>query len=253
MLHHVQPLLAMSLFRRLHRMGGPGLILLGIADNSLIPLTGSVDVLTIWLAAHHREPWLYYATMATIGAVLGGYITYVMANKSGKEALERKLSKRMAVKVHRSLDRWGFYAIAVPSGSTATLPDRPILAGGRGIAISAEEVPGSTHRRPCGSVYDSRQSGSEIREPHRAIFRPILQTSPGHSDWPGGFRRVDDPRLVLSQSAGKELSQTGVPAPRPSGLASGTIGTSSRTPLRFMKNLCLLPSNKPWIFSVPMT
>lgn len=74
----------MSLLRRLHRLGGPGLILLGIADNSLLPLTGSVDVLTIWLAAHHREPWAYYAMMATIGAVLGGYITYLIARKGEK-------------------------------------------------------------------------------------------------------------------------------------------------------------------------
>ena len=51
------------------RLGGPGLVLLGIADNSIIPLTGSMDVLTIWLAARHHEPWPYYALMATLGAV----------------------------------------------------------------------------------------------------------------------------------------------------------------------------------------
>ena len=75
-------------------MGGPGLVLLGIADNSVIPLTGSMDVLTIWLAARHHEPWPYYALMATLGAVIGGYITYALARKGGKEAMERKLSKK---------------------------------------------------------------------------------------------------------------------------------------------------------------
>ena len=59
MLPHIHPLLAVSIWRQLRRMGGPGLLLLGIADNSVIPLTGSMDVLTIWLAARHREPWLY--------------------------------------------------------------------------------------------------------------------------------------------------------------------------------------------------
>ncbi len=127
MLHHIQPLLAMSLMRRLHRLGGPGLILLGIADNSLIPLTGSVDVFTIWLAAHHREPWPYYAMMATIGAVLGGYITYVLACKGGKDALERKVSKRTAAKVHKSFERWGFYAIAVPAILPPPFPIVPFL------------------------------------------------------------------------------------------------------------------------------
>ncbi|MGB7149972.1 MAG: hypothetical protein WBD45_12515, partial [Terriglobales bacterium] len=49
-----------SAMRWLIHLGGPGLILLGIADNSLIPLPGSTDVVTILLAAHHREPWFYY-------------------------------------------------------------------------------------------------------------------------------------------------------------------------------------------------
>ena len=98
MLPHIHLLFAVSTWVRLRRLGGPGLVLLGIADNSVIPLTGSMDVLTIWLAARHREPWIYYAVMATIGAVLGGYITYSLARKGGKEAMERRLSKRRAGK-----------------------------------------------------------------------------------------------------------------------------------------------------------
>ena len=85
MLPHVQLLLAVSTWVRLRRLGGVGLVLLGIADNSVIPLTGSMDVLTIWLSARHREPWPYYALMATVGAVLGGYITYALARKGGKK------------------------------------------------------------------------------------------------------------------------------------------------------------------------
>ncbi|MGH9828713.1 MAG: hypothetical protein ACREDR_36290, partial [Blastocatellia bacterium] len=57
-------------------LGGPGLILLGLLDNSVIPMPGSMDALTIVLAAHQRQLWLYYALMATAGAVLGGYVTF---------------------------------------------------------------------------------------------------------------------------------------------------------------------------------
>src|SRR5580704_18672503 len=100
MVPHPQLLFAaVSIWRRLHRMGGPGLILLGIADNSVVPLTGSMDVLTIWLAARHHQPWPYYAFMATVGAVLGGYITYALARKGGKETMDRKLSKKKAARV----------------------------------------------------------------------------------------------------------------------------------------------------------
>src|ERR1700691_1435876 len=106
MLLHLHPVLAVPIWQQLRHLGGVGLILLGLADNSLIPLTGSMDVLTIWLAARHREPWPYYALMATLGAVIGGYITYSLARKGGKEAMEHKLSKKRTRQVTRAFERW---------------------------------------------------------------------------------------------------------------------------------------------------
>jgi len=121
-------LLAMMLVSRwLLRLGGPGLVLLGIADNSVIPLTGSMDVLTIWLAASHRDLWPYYALMATIGAVLGGYITYALARKGGKEALERKLNKKKAEKVLKQFQRWSFWSVAVAAVLPPPFPLVPVL------------------------------------------------------------------------------------------------------------------------------
>src|SRR2546429_3432109 len=96
------------LWRWLRHLGGPGLILLGIADNSVVPLPGSMDVLTIWLAAHQRSWWLYYAAMATVGALIGGYITYGLARKGGKEALEAKLSKEQGSKIYGRFEARGF-------------------------------------------------------------------------------------------------------------------------------------------------
>src|SRR4029077_6465104 len=55
------------------RLGGPGLIVLGVIDNSAIPIPGSQDAMTIILAASQKTLWLYYALMATAGALLGGY------------------------------------------------------------------------------------------------------------------------------------------------------------------------------------
>jgi len=127
MLPHIHALLAVSTWVRLRRLGGWGLVLLGVADNSVVPLTGSMDVLTIWLAARHREPWVYYALMATIGAVLGGYITYSLARKGGKHAMERRLSKRRAAKVYKRFERWGFGAIAIPAVLPPPFPFVPFL------------------------------------------------------------------------------------------------------------------------------
>jgi membrane protein YqaA with SNARE-associated domain len=109
------------------RMGGPGLVLIGIADNSVVPLTGSMDVLTIWLAAAHHNSWPYYAVMATIGAVLGGYITYAPGRKGGKEAIERKLKKDKAEKLLNRFQKWGFGSVAVGALLPPPFPLVPVL------------------------------------------------------------------------------------------------------------------------------
>ncbi|MGA2020912.1 MAG: VTT domain-containing protein [Candidatus Sulfotelmatobacter sp.] len=133
MAFHLSPLLAVPIWHRLRRLGGPGLVLLGVADNSIIPLTGSMDVLTIWLAARHREPWPYYAFMATLGAVIGGYITYALARKGGKETMERKLSRKRAAQVSKAFGRWGFFAVAIPALLPPPFPFVPFLiAAGAG-------------------------------------------------------------------------------------------------------------------------
>src|SRR5579862_536291 len=129
-------LLVLPVYRRLLRLGGIGLVLLGIADNSVVPLTGSMDVLTIWLAARHREPWPYYAVMATIGAIIGGYITYALSRKGGKEALEHKLSKKSAQKVRKRFERWGFFAVTVPALLPPPFPFVPFLVAAGALQYS---------------------------------------------------------------------------------------------------------------------
>ncbi len=120
-------LAVMLVWRWVLRLGGPGLVLLGIADNSIVPLTGSMDVLTIWLAAHHRDWWPYYALMATVGAVLGGYITYSIGRKGGKEALERKVDKKRSQTVLDRFHRWSFWSVAVGAILPPPFPLVPVL------------------------------------------------------------------------------------------------------------------------------
>src|SRR5580693_7185847 len=84
------PTVAHSFRRWIFHLGGLGFIPLGLLDGSVIPLPGSMDVLTIFLSARTPELWVYYAVMATVGSVIGGYVTYRLARKGGKETLERK-------------------------------------------------------------------------------------------------------------------------------------------------------------------
>jgi membrane protein YqaA with SNARE-associated domain len=136
-------LLAVPIWQRLRHLGGVGLVLLGLADNSLIPLTGSMDVLTIWLAARHREPWPYYALMATVGAVIGGYITYALARKGGQETMERKLSKKRAAQFSKAFARWGFAAVVIPALLPPPFPFLPFLLAAGAMQYSRKKFLGA--------------------------------------------------------------------------------------------------------------
>lgn len=115
------------MLRIVMQLGGPGLIILGLLDNSVIPLPGSMDASTILLAAARPDMWWYYAIMATIGGVIGGYLTYRLGVKGGEETLEKKLSKKRARQARRIFERYGFWSIVVSAICPPPIPIVPIL------------------------------------------------------------------------------------------------------------------------------
>jgi membrane protein DedA with SNARE-associated domain len=99
-------------------------------------MPGSVDVTTVLLAAHHRQMWMYYAMMATVGAILGGYLTYRMARNGGKQLLERRLSPKKAKRVYLIFERWWFASVAIPAILPPPFPIVPAL-----LAAGAMQYP----------------------------------------------------------------------------------------------------------------
>jgi membrane protein YqaA with SNARE-associated domain len=123
----VAPSVARSVRRWIYQLGGLGFIPLGFLDNSIIPLPGSMDLLTIFLSARKEEFWPYYALMATVGSVIGGYVTYRLARKGGREALERRFRRKTLNKAYKIFERWGFGAIAIPALLPPPVPITPSL------------------------------------------------------------------------------------------------------------------------------
>jgi membrane protein YqaA with SNARE-associated domain len=111
----------------IYQLGGIGFIPLGLLDASIIPIPGSMDALTIILSARDKEYWFYYAVMATIGAVIGGYVTYRLARRGGKEALSRRFSKKQLDRVFGVFEKWGWGAVAIPAALPPPMPMVPFL------------------------------------------------------------------------------------------------------------------------------
>jgi membrane protein YqaA with SNARE-associated domain len=125
------PSVARNVRHWLFQLGGVGLIPLGLLDSSVVPLPGSMDVLTIVLAARDGRLWPYYALMATVGSVLGGFITFRLARKGGKETLKRKVPRANMERVAGIFSRWGFWSVVIAALLPPPAPMVPfvIVAG----------------------------------------------------------------------------------------------------------------------------
>jgi membrane protein YqaA with SNARE-associated domain len=135
--------IASKLWIWVRHQGGLGLVLLGLADNSIIPLPGSMDVLTIYFAVHHHKDWWYYALMATVGALIGGYITYRLARKGGKATLKHRLGPRRSQAIYDRFERWGFWAIFVPALLPPPFPFVPFLLAAGAMQYSRQKFLGA--------------------------------------------------------------------------------------------------------------
>jgi len=129
-----------------------------------------------WLAARHHEPWPYYALMATIGAVIGGYITYALARKGGKEAMDRKLSRKRAKQVSKVFERLGIFSpVAIPALLPPPFPFVPFLiAAGAGQYSPKKFLAASPWTRH--PLLHRRLPRYPLRSPYPAFLQPVLQT-----------------------------------------------------------------------------
>jgi membrane protein YqaA with SNARE-associated domain len=112
-------------------LGALGFIPLGLLDSSVVPVPGSMDILTILLSARERDLWPYYACMATLGSVIGALVTFRLARRGGQEALAKRVKRKTLRKVQQLFDRWGLGAIAIPALLPPPVPMLPfVLAAG---------------------------------------------------------------------------------------------------------------------------
>lgn len=98
-----------------------------------------MDALTIILSAHQQDWWPYYALMATIGGVVGGYATYALAREGGKEELDKKLSPQKAERIYKTFNRYGFWSLFVPALLPPPVPFSPFLIAAGALHYSRKK------------------------------------------------------------------------------------------------------------------
>lgn len=169
-----------SIWKWVLRLGGPGLILLGLADNSAIPLPGSMDAFVIILSSHHRHWWPYYGFMATLGGLLGGYVTYRIASKGEEEVLEKKIGKQRTEKVYRRFKKHGFSSVMIGALLPPPFPIVPFLIAAGALQYPRKKFIGALALgrgiRYFAEGYLADLYGKEIISALQPYYQPLLYT-----------------------------------------------------------------------------
>ena len=122
-----QVLLAGQVWSKVRALGPVGEVLLGVADASVIPTPGSLDILIILLVAGVPQHWWLYVIAATVGSAIGAYLTYGIGLKGGKEGVEKRIPEKKLRSVYRWSEKYGVGAVAIPALLPPPFPLSPFL------------------------------------------------------------------------------------------------------------------------------
>lgn len=120
-------MLAGEVWSKVQALGPLGEVLLGIADASVIPTPGSLDILIILLVGSAPHHWWIFVIAATVGSAIGALITYGIGLEGGKEGLEKRIPEKKLTKVYRWSEKYGVGAVAVPALLPPPFPLSPFL------------------------------------------------------------------------------------------------------------------------------
>jgi membrane protein YqaA with SNARE-associated domain len=173
-------LLATGVWHWFRGMGGPGLILLGILDNSVVPLPGSMDAVVILLSAYQRNLWPYYGFMAAVGAVLGGFLTYRLGEKGEEKTLEKKIGKKRSERLYQRFRKRGFLTLAISCVMPPPFPMAPMLVAAGAMHYPRKKFFASITLgrgvRFLGVAYLGHVYGKGIISSLSKYYQPLLYT-----------------------------------------------------------------------------
>jgi len=109
-------------------VGALGLFFMAALDSSPIPTFGGPDILIAILSARHAEPWYYYATVATLGSMVGAYLTYRAAHTAGSDYLQKKFGRRRVTRFLALFEEWGTGGLALSSAVPFPFPTSALFA-----------------------------------------------------------------------------------------------------------------------------
>jgi membrane protein YqaA with SNARE-associated domain len=134
--------LAHILFPIFWKLGGPGLVALGILDSSFLfaPLGNDLLVVAMTARRHSLALGLYYAGMSTIGSVLGCLLVDVIFRKAGEKGLAHHLSPGRVEYLRKRIERNAAWALVVASIAPPPFPFTPFIMAAAALQYSRRRL-----------------------------------------------------------------------------------------------------------------
>ena len=96
-------------------MGGLGLFMVAMLDSSFLSFPQVNDLLIIVLSTKYPERMPYYASMTTVGSLVGCFMLYGVARRGGEALLRKRLKGRYVDRAITLYQRYGLLAVLVPA------------------------------------------------------------------------------------------------------------------------------------------
>lgn len=105
----------------------PIMILLAVADSSLLSLPEVNDIITVTRVAHNPGEVVFFPLLPAVGSVLGCLALYRIA-RQGRDFLNKKFHPQVLERVEALYQRWGLLALAIPALLPPPLPFKVFVA-----------------------------------------------------------------------------------------------------------------------------
>lgn len=97
-------------------LGGPGVLLLAVADSSFLSIPEGNDLLIVILSM--GKSWsnmIYFVCMTILGSVIGCFLLYSVGRRGGSPMLRKKFSEKSIGRAEALFKKYGVLTIIIPS------------------------------------------------------------------------------------------------------------------------------------------
>jgi membrane protein YqaA with SNARE-associated domain len=124
------------------KLGGPGLLLLGILDSSFLfaPLGNDLLVVAMTARTNSVGSMLYFSFMSTVGSVLGCLLVDVLLRRAGEKGLERHLPKKRLEYVKCKVEKNAAWALALASVAPPPFPFTPFVMAAAALQYPRQKM-----------------------------------------------------------------------------------------------------------------